>query len=163
MPGETDYAPPVDEIVTLIPALRAFARTWRRHPPDVDALVEQTLRHALDNPEDYDPGCGVRAWLLSIMRRASSQPYRPGVEADGDPQHRRQRTERQRRIAEAVDALPEPLREVVILVEVLRLPHGEAAAICGCSTATLRDRLAQAERQLVEQSGSGLSEVQAGE
>lgn len=163
MPGETDFAPSADEIVALIPALRAFARTWRRHPPDVDALVEQTLRHALDNMEDYEPDCGMRAWLLSIMRRASSQPYRPGVEADGDPQHRRHRTERQRRIAEAVDALPVPLREVVILVEVLRLPHGEAAAICRCSVAALRDRLAEAERQLMERSGASLSEVEVEE
>lgn len=55
-------------IVDLIPALRAFARTFCRIPDDADDLVQETLTKGLANIDKFEPGTRMKSWLFTIMR-----------------------------------------------------------------------------------------------
>ena len=162
MPGGSDFAPSVDEIVALIPALRAFARTFRKIPDDIDGLVETTLRFAIANLDEFSPGLGMRTWLLSVMREAAKVPYSPTrARADGDGADPRPSSEAERQISAVIDELATPLREVAMLVGVLSLPYEEAAVICECSVRTVQERVAEVERALSEKAtGVSLYEVE---
>ena len=57
-----------DEVVGLIPALRAFAWSLSRNGSDADDLVQDTLIKAWSNREKFEPGTNLRAWLFTILR-----------------------------------------------------------------------------------------------
>src|SRR5690242_7141922 len=57
-------------IVELIPALRAFARTFYRNPIDADDLVQETLVRALKGFDTFNPGTRLKSWMFTIMRNA---------------------------------------------------------------------------------------------
>src|SRR5690606_29094462 len=71
-PGLKDHetASPRTEIVALIPALRAFARTFYRETSEADALVQETLTRALASIHQFKPGTSMKSWLFTIMRNA---------------------------------------------------------------------------------------------
>ena len=57
-----------DEVVSLIPALRAFAWSLSHNGSDADDLVQDTLIKAWTNREKFEPGTNLRAWLFTILR-----------------------------------------------------------------------------------------------
>ncbi|MBE0693284.1 MAG: hypothetical protein IH590_09270, partial [Aquamicrobium sp.] len=63
-------AAPQAEIVDLIPALRAFARTFYRETTEADDLVQETLTRALASLHQFRPGTSMKSWLFTIMRNA---------------------------------------------------------------------------------------------
>ena len=58
---EQDCATPQAEIVDLIPALRAFARTFYRETGDADDLVQETLTRALAGIHQFRPGSSMKS------------------------------------------------------------------------------------------------------
>ena len=56
------------ELVALVPALRAFARSFYRKPDDADDLVQETLKRALGSLHQFTPGTSMKSWLFTIMR-----------------------------------------------------------------------------------------------
>src|SRR3569832_520086 len=57
-----------DDVVALIPALRAFAWSLSHNAADADDLVQDTLIKAWTNREKFEPGTTLRAWLFTILR-----------------------------------------------------------------------------------------------
>src|SRR6267154_1752904 len=57
-----------EEVVGLIPALRAFAWSLSHNGSDADDLVQDTLIKAWTNREKFEPGTNLRAWLFTILR-----------------------------------------------------------------------------------------------
>ena len=57
-----------DDILTYLPAMRAFARSLCGNATDADDLVQETLVRAIENISSYTPGTNLRAWLFTIMR-----------------------------------------------------------------------------------------------
>ena len=57
-----------DDVVGLIPALRAFAWSLSHNGSDADDLVQDTLIKAWTNREKFEPGTNLRAWLFTILR-----------------------------------------------------------------------------------------------
>src|ERR1700747_497498 len=57
-----------DEVVALIPALRAFAWSLSHNGSDADDLVQDTLIKAWTNREKFELGTNLRAWLFTILR-----------------------------------------------------------------------------------------------
>ena len=57
-----------DEVVALIPALRAFAWSLSHNRSDADDLVQDTLVKAWSNREKFERGTNLRAWLFTILR-----------------------------------------------------------------------------------------------
>ncbi len=57
-----------DQVVALIPALRAFAWSISRNGSDADDLVQDTLIKAWSHRDKFETGTNLRAWLFTILR-----------------------------------------------------------------------------------------------
>src|SRR5690606_29467249 len=163
MKDEQPMSGPQSEIVQLIPALRAFARTFYRDPNEADDLVQDTLTRALSAIHQFRPGTSMKSWLFTIMRNAFYTRIKiekreaPGA-ADcaslrpaTDPTQ--EWSARGREIAEAIAKLPEQQREVLMLIGVLGVSYEEAAEVCGCAMGTVKSRLHRARLRLLEELG----------
>jgi RNA polymerase sigma factor (sigma-70 family) len=163
--GETDHATATarSEIVDLIPALRAFARTFYRDPSAADDLVQETLMRALASIHQFRPGTAMKSWLFTIMRNAFYTRIKiesreaPGAADCASSRPATNATQewsaRGREIAEAIDRLPEQQREVIMLIGVLGVSYEEAADICQCAIGTIKSRLNRARLRLLEELG----------
>ncbi len=99
---------------------------------------------ALERPEDAgaDPGHARRQpWADSEL-----VDELPG--AGDDPETAFLHAERQEQLARAVDALPFPFREVIVLREIQELSYQEIATVTGVPVGTVMSRLARARRRL---------------
>jgi RNA polymerase sigma factor (sigma-70 family) len=148
------------EMVELIPALRAFARTFCHQPSEADDLVQETLVKALANFGQFTPGTKLKSWLFTIMRNAfytrarRDARERPGA-ADCVSNHpSREATQewtiRGTEIEKALSQLPPQQRQVLMLVAVLGVSYEECAEICGCAIGTIKSRLNRARATMLE-------------
>ncbi len=55
--------------------MRAFARSFHRHPDDADELVQDTLLRALSSIGTFIPGTSLKSWMFTIMRNAFNTSY----------------------------------------------------------------------------------------
>lgn len=150
-------------IVEIIPALRAFARTFCRNPTDADDLVQETLTKALANIDKYEPGTRLKSWLFTIMRNsfytrakkaareapgaADCVSDRPSMEAT------QEWSLRGAEVQEAINRLPPHQREVLVMIGVVGMSYEEAAEICGCAVGTIKSRLNRARLGILEDLG----------
>lgn len=151
------------DIVKLIPALRAFSRTFCRNPTDADDLVQETLMKALGNLDKFEPGTKLKSWLFTIMRNTFYTRAKvlgreaPGVEENvsGDmPAAATQEVSmRVKEVHEALQKLPPHYREVLVLVAVLGESYEAAAEICNCAVGTVKSRLNRARHQILQELG----------
>ncbi len=149
------------EIVELIPALRAFARTFHRNSSDADDLVQETLTKALANLEQFDPGTRLKSWLFTIMRNTFCTKFRiakregPGakkcVSGVGIAQPSQEWTIRAKELERACNLLPEPYRAVLEYVVIEGRSYDDAAQKFGCAIGTVKSRINRARQQLAAQ------------
>jgi RNA polymerase sigma-70 factor (ECF subfamily) len=149
--------------VRLIPALRAFARTFCRTPSDADDLVQETLMKALANLDKFEPGTKLKSWLFTIMRNTFYTRAKvlgreaPGLEENvsGDtPIAATQETvARAREVQRALEKLPAHYREVLTLVAILGESYEATAEICDCAVGTVKSRLNRARHQILQELG----------
>lgn len=147
-----------DEIVALIPALRAFARTFHRNASDADDLVQETLAKALANLNQFDPGTRLKSWLFTIMRNTFCTRFRvakreaPGlhkcISGNGIALPSQEWSIRAKELQAACGLLPEPYRVVLEYVVVEGRSYDDAAAKFGCAIGTVKSRINRARRQL---------------
>ena len=57
-----------NDIVGLLPDLRAFSRFLCREREAADDLVQNTILAALDKQAQFAPGTNLKGWLFTIMR-----------------------------------------------------------------------------------------------
>jgi RNA polymerase sigma factor (sigma-70 family) len=150
-------------IVELLPALRAFARTFYRDPTDADDLVQDTLLKALKSFDSFEPNTRLKSWMFTIMRNtfytrvkmyareapgaADCVATRPAVEAN------QEWSIRSREVHDAINRLPPHHREVLVLIGVLGVSYEETAEICGCAMGTVKSRLNRARLHILEELG----------
>lgn len=152
-----------DEVVELIPALRAFARTFHRNPVDVDDLVQETLTKALANLDKFTPGTRLKSWLFTIMRNAFytrvkiSSRERPGLEecvtSSASIEPTQDWTLRGQELVNALSRLPPSYREALILTAVLGESYLSTAEICCCAVGTVKSRVNRARELLAVELG----------
>lgn len=149
-----------NEVVELIPALRAFAWSLSHNGSDADDLVQDTLIKAWTHREKFQVGTNLRAWLFTILRNT----YYTGLV-------RRRREVRDemgeyagalispatqdwtvamRALQAALQQLPAEHREALILVGAAGLSYEEAAEICGCALGTIKSRVNRARTRLLK-------------
>jgi RNA polymerase sigma-70 factor (ECF subfamily) len=150
-------------------ALYDLARHLTRHGPDAEDLVQETFARALRAWGQLEVGTDLRAWLFRILRntfldRSRQARRRPGEEAldeasapaeqDGEEAWLRGDGELERmrglvagEIEEALLALPEPARTVVLL-DVQGFSEAEVALVVGSPAGTVKSRLARARAAL---------------
>ncbi|RYG16765.1 MAG: RNA polymerase subunit sigma-70, partial [Caulobacteraceae bacterium] len=67
-PPSADDAGFKRELVTLIPHLRAFARTLTGDPTAADDLAQDAMMKAWDARASYQMGTNMKAWTFMILR-----------------------------------------------------------------------------------------------
>jgi RNA polymerase sigma-70 factor (ECF subfamily) len=148
-----------DEVIGLIPALRAFAWSLSHNSADADDLVQETLIKAWTHRDKFEPGTNLRAWLFTILRNtyytAAVRRRREVADADGKHAATLSAAPTQdwsiavRSLQAALQRLPDEHREALVLVGAAGLTYEEAAEICGCALGTIKSRVNRARARLL--------------
>ena len=157
------------DVVTFIPALRAYAWTLTRSHQDVDDLVQETLMKAIANIHRFERGTNLRAWLMTIMRNsffnniAKRKREQTGV-ADCISGHAwahgtQEWSMRGGEVKRAILGLPSHYRETLILVVMLGESYETAAQICGVKMGTIKSRVNRARALIMEALGESDSQA----
>ncbi|WP_099824323.1 RNA polymerase sigma factor [Oceaniglobus indicus] len=151
---------PRDELVTHLPALRAFAMSLTRNPSQADDLVQDTIEKAWKNIKSFTPGTNLRAWLFTIQRNAfyssRRKVKREVADVDGimaaslavKPDHDGRLALNDFRVA--FEQLPVEQREALILVGGSGFAYEEAAEMCGVAIGTIKSRANRGRKRLAE-------------
>ncbi len=148
------------DMLALLPDLRAFARFLVRDRAMADDLVQDTIVRALAALAQFRPGTNLKAWLFTILRNlffeqarrrrresaalSAQIPPHDAVRADqGDASEVRD-------LAHKLWRLPPLLREALVLVGAQELTYEEAAGICGVPVGTMKARVSRARTQLTQ-------------
>jgi RNA polymerase sigma-70 factor (ECF subfamily) len=151
---------PKDELVTHLPALRAFALSLTRNRATADDMMQDTVLKAWTNMDKFQAGTNMRAWLFTILRNTyySSRRKLNREVADIDnafsdtlsvkPDHdgRLQMMD----FKDAFEQLADEHREALILVGASGFSYDDAAEMCGVATGTIKSRVNRARAKLTE-------------
>jgi len=155
-------------------ALYGFALRFTRNPEEAEDLAQETLLRAYRFFDSYERGTNIRAWLFKILRNLFINRYRksqrePDAVSYGDseatldlllrepagggtggrtPEQVLQAGEVDSRIEQALDALPEEYRSVLLLNSLGELSYKEIAATLEVPIGTVMSRLHRARRML---------------
>ena len=148
------------EVVELIPALRAFARTFCQRPEEADDLVQETLTKALANLDKFEPGTRLKSWLFTIMRNTFCTRFKKSsretvglpeaVTAKLTTEASQEWSVQAEEVRRALNRLPEHHREMLVLIVMLGERYEDAAEICGCAVGTIKSRINRARNKLQE-------------
>jgi len=153
-----------EDVVQLIPTLRGYARALTRWSGEADDLVQETLVKAIANQSRFEPGTNLRAWLFTIMRNtfrsniAKRRRERPGSADCASLQPVTQSSNETyiagQRVFRAITTLPEPYREILMLVIVTGESYENAAVICKCAVGTVKSRVHRGRRMVIDELGA---------
>lgn len=149
-----------DDIVALLPDLRAFARFMCREREAADDLVQNTVLAALDKQQQFTPGTNLKGWLFTIMRNRfysdlRTQRRRPQTIDDENAEplpavDNPEATLALKELSAELWKLSPQAREALVLVGAGGFSYEEAARLCGCSVGTLKARVSRARKHLAE-------------
>ena len=151
---------PRDEIVTHLPALRAFARGLTGNVTSADDLVQDTVLKAWSKFDQFKEGTNLRAWLFTILRNTFLSQQRKRAKEVSDstgsfaaklaskPDHDGRMALQE--LNDALKTLPVEQREALLLVGALGFSVEEAAETCGCASGTIKSRANRGRKTLAE-------------
>ena len=153
------------ELLSAIPALRAFAVSLCGNPDRADDLVQETLVKAWASLQSFEQGTNLSAWLFTILRNVYYSEYRKRRRESADPDGvmaaRLIDPPAQPGHMDFLDfraalwKLPADQREALILIGASGLSYEEAAAVCRCAPGTMKSRVNRARNRLAELLSSG--------
>jgi RNA polymerase sigma-70 factor (ECF subfamily) len=146
------------ELVSLIPHLRAFARTLCGDPTAADDLAQDAMLKAWDARNSFEMGTNMKAWTFMILRNQFYSDKRRAWRQTQLDQEAAERTliavdDPEAPVAldelrQGLGMLPPEQREALILVGAGGFAYEEAAEICGCAVGTVKSRVSRARRAL---------------
>lgn len=143
---------------------RFLARLAGTDERDLDDLVQATFVEVLRSSSKFGGKSAVRTWILGIahnlvrhhvrgearrkrlVKAVAEQPPRDGEAPDAEAGRR----EQLRRLALALDGLPERLRIVFVMCDLEQIPGVEAARVLGLRPGTVWRRLHEARKALAQ-------------
>jgi RNA polymerase sigma-70 factor (ECF subfamily) len=156
-----------DEAIPHLDALYRVALRLTGDPARAEDLVQDTMLKAYRAWRQYRPGTNAKGWLLTILRntfindyrRRKLEPVAMDLEAaephavfrdvaEADPEGAFFARIVDRKVIEAIDALPTDFREVLVLSDVEGLSYAEIAEALQVPVGTVKSRLFRARRQL---------------
>jgi RNA polymerase sigma-70 factor, ECF subfamily len=165
-----------EEALPWLDAVYGFAiRLTQGDRDEAEDLVQETFLRAHRFWDRYERGTNAKSWLFTICRntflhdqaRARHRRESPASDfdarvdelgADGVFETRATNPERaffegliDDQVVDAIDALPEPFKEVLVLSDLGDLKYHEIAEVLDIPIGTVRSRLFRARRQLQEQ------------
>jgi RNA polymerase sigma-70 factor (ECF subfamily) len=148
-----------DDVIALIPALRAFAWSLCHNRADADDLMQDTLTKAWSHRESFAPGTNLKAWLFTILRNTyyTTATRRRREVADVAGKHAATLVAPATQdwgltlgaLKQTLDQLPPDQRDALILVGAAGLTYEEAAEICGCAQGTIKSRVNRGRSRLM--------------
>jgi RNA polymerase sigma-70 factor, ECF subfamily len=147
-----------DQLVALLPSLRAFSRGLCGNRDMADDLAQDTMMRAWAARESYTQGSNFRAWMFMIMRNQFYTTIRKNARMTSlDPEvaervlvvaPAQQNGINVNDVAKALQKLPAEQREVLLLIGASGVSYEEAAEIIGCAMGTVKSRLARGRTAL---------------
>ena len=147
-----------EQIVTLLPRLRRFARNLTRDPHDADDIVQIAVERALTRLDQWRSDARLDSWMFKILRNAWIDELRSRgrhakvfVAAEAGENVGTDSAARETdllSVQSAMARLPEDQREAVSLVLVEGLSYREAAEVLEVPVGTLTSRLARGREAL---------------
>ena len=130
-----------------------FALRMSGSPAAAEDVTQEVFLALIGGRDGYDQRRGaLRSYLFGVARnqvcKRLDRPQPPRAE-----EARAAPGEDVAAVREAVQALPVPFREVVVLCELEGLSYEEAAEVCGVPVGTIRSRLHRARAQLLASLG----------
>ncbi|KZY33838.1 RNA polymerase subunit sigma [Roseovarius sp. HI0049] len=149
-----------EDIIKLIPSLRAYAWVLTRRHEDVDDLVQETLLKAIAKVDSFQSGTNLRAWLVTIMRNTflnNIAKTRRSCTGDEDcisttlsTPATQEWSVRGSEMMRAVAQLPLHYREMLILVVLLGESYESAGEILGVRMGTVKSRVNRARSMVID-------------
>ncbi len=150
-----------DALLACHASLYRYARALTRDPMTAEELVQETYSRALSArkwPYPATEEC-LRPWLFTIARNHwHNTARRPAYMEELTEAYADQTTAQpdavllrrllQSEVRDAVDSLPEAMREVIVLREMENLSYEEIAGVMGCPVGTVMSRLWRAREVL---------------
>lgn len=147
-----------DQLLALLPSLRAFSRGLCGNRDMADDLAQDTMMRAWAARASYTQGSNFRAWMFMIMRNQFYSTLRKNKRMTSlDPEvaervlvvaPAQQNGINVDDVAKALQKLPAEQREVMLLIGANGLSYEEAAQIIGCAMGTVKSRLARGRSAL---------------
>lgn len=142
-----------DQLVAIIPSLRAYARGLCGNRDLADDMAQDAMTRAWAARQSYTPGSNFRAWMFMILRNHFYTTLRKNsrmVSWDPEIAERvlvvapaQQDGLNVQDVQAALQKLPPEQREVLILIGANGVSYEEAAEIMGCAIGTIKSRLAR--------------------
>lgn len=146
------------ELTSVVPHLRAFARGLCGRPDYADDLVQEALLKAWRARDSFRPGTSMRSWTFVILRNVFlSEARRNRFRGDYDPDAAERLLSRAADqedglhlgdLRSAMMQLSPERREALLLVGAGGFSYEEAAEIAQCAIGTMKSRVARARRAL---------------
>lgn len=150
------------DLVALVPRLRRFAYALAGSTDAGDDLVQAACERALKGAAQFAPGTRMDSWMFRIIQnlwlddRRRRRVRGPQIDPDSltlsDEGHGARQAEDRatlEKVRERVDALPDDLRLVLVLVALEGRSYREAAESLGIPIGTVMSRLSRARAQLL--------------
>ena len=146
------------QLTSLIPHMRAFARTLTMDAAAADDLAQEALAKAWQARGSYTMGTNLKAWTFMIVRNQFYSDKRRSWRSCQLDQEAAERTLlandnpsaplELNELRMAMAALPTEQREALILIGAGGLSYEEAAEICHCAVGTVKSRVSRARDAL---------------
>jgi RNA polymerase sigma-70 factor (ECF subfamily) len=172
-----------DLALPLLPALYNLARWLTGDAGEAEDLVQETVLKALGGIASFDAGTNFKAWIFRILRNTyltsrsglaamrtvsledelhhgerGFQSYPESVVNRGTPETEAIRARDADALHAAMEKLPPPMLEVLLLSDVEEMKYREIAMVVGIPIGTVMSRIARGRafvrRELEKQSNS---------
>jgi RNA polymerase sigma-70 factor, ECF subfamily len=168
MPSAQERAAAFEQLaLPLFPALFNHASWLTRNSAEAEDLVQETFTKALRAFDSFEPNTNFKAWLFRILRNAFLNT-RAGIVAtrtvyledtpaaldtadtNPTPEATLLRLSNLAALQSALEQLPAPLREALLLCDLEELAYKEIATILDIPIGTVMSRISRARRTLRE-------------
>jgi RNA polymerase sigma-70 factor (ECF subfamily) len=166
-----------DLALPLLPSLYNVASWLSRKPADAEDLVQETFLKALRGFATFEPGTNFRAWMFRILRNtyltsrtglaarstvaledeladhneSGLAPLPEGAIDRQTPEMNLINLGDRAALQAAMEKLPPPLLEVILLCDVEEMMYKEIAAVLDIPIGTVMSRIARARAALREE------------
>ena len=147
-----------DQLVAIIPSLRAFARALCGNREMADDMAQDAMVRAWAARNSYTPDTNFRAWMFKILRNNYYTAFRKNSRMTSwDPEvaerllvvgASQEMTIHLSDVAAALAKLPAEQREVLMMVAAGGLSYEDAADTIGCAVGTVKSRVARGRAAL---------------
>jgi len=149
----------ISKIETLLPELRAYARSISAHAEDAEDLVQDAIERALRSDAQPSLLPELRPWMFRVIRNLhydelrkrrvrreySSSLARLSYEVGHTGDHARDVL-----IRREFEKLAPETREVLFLVDIMGMKYAEAAQVMNVPNGTVMSRISRARRALLK-------------